>query len=290
MAIIAIANRKGGVGKSTITSMLAHGFSRIMQKRVLVVDLDAQCNISQILFGGQNWARARQESRTIADFIGDRFDHLKSSYDRYVFANVGDIEGAVEPQPNISLVPGSLALEDVEYELLHNRANTTSSLHQAEQGVIGRMSALLSELKQNYQIVLFDCPPGLSFATRAALRVADKVLVPFRPDYVSAYAVDRISRLIENKPNLPSVNEIPRESRRYRAIVNFATNTVDAEERMQDVEDFHPLLSTRIPLSPDIAASFNWRVMRVTLSVKYGRAGERLVGSLCQEVERLISS
>ncbi len=50
---LAVANRKGGVGKSTITTMLAHGFAATGEQRVLVVDLDTQCNSSIILTGGE---------------------------------------------------------------------------------------------------------------------------------------------------------------------------------------------------------------------------------------------
>ena len=51
--LLAVANRKGGVGKSTITTMLAHGFAATGEQRVLVVDLDTQCNSSIILTGGE---------------------------------------------------------------------------------------------------------------------------------------------------------------------------------------------------------------------------------------------
>ena len=71
---LAVANRKGGVGKSTVSVMLAHALSVWGEKRVLVVDLDAQCNASLILIGGQGWSEARKANRNIGDYFFDLFD------------------------------------------------------------------------------------------------------------------------------------------------------------------------------------------------------------------------
>ena len=71
---LAVANRKGGVGKSTIAVMLAHAAAVIDGKRVLILDLDSQCNASLILLGGQGWSEARRAGKTIADYLFDMFD------------------------------------------------------------------------------------------------------------------------------------------------------------------------------------------------------------------------
>ena len=71
---LAVANRKGGVGKSTISVMIAHAAAVWGRQRVLLLDLDSQCNASLILLGGQGWSEARKEGRTIADYFYDLFD------------------------------------------------------------------------------------------------------------------------------------------------------------------------------------------------------------------------
>ena len=63
---LAVSNRKGGVGKSTIAVMLAHATAAWSKRRVLVMDLDTQCNASLMLIGGVGWERACREGRTIA--------------------------------------------------------------------------------------------------------------------------------------------------------------------------------------------------------------------------------
>ena len=62
---LAVANRKGGVGKSTLSVMLAQSFAIWGKKRVLVLDLDSQCNASLILIGGQGWSSARKAGKTM---------------------------------------------------------------------------------------------------------------------------------------------------------------------------------------------------------------------------------
>lgn len=289
MSTIAIANRKGGVGKSTVATIIAYGLATWGRQRVLLVDLDAQCNASLILFGGQNWSLARNKSQTIADYFDARFDHQQPDYQTYLFSEVGDVANSPKETPQLSLIPGSVDLEDIEHELLHRCATTTATLHQAEQGVIGRMGVMLRALKGDHPIIIFDCPPGLSFATQAALKIANKVIVPFRPDYVSAFAVDRISRMIEGKPNLLAVNEIPHGQRRYVALANFVSTDVAALERIQDIEDYHPVMNTRIPLNSGIANAFHWRRDRISMEEKFGKAGVKIVRSVYEEVSSILS-
>ena len=200
--LLAVANRKGGVGKSTITTMLAHGFAAVGEQRVLVVDLDTQCNSSMILTGGEKWDWARRNRKTIAEYFDEKYDRPKLRPDDFILNDVGDIHA---PAGTLSVLSGSLDLEDIENAFLHNRARAGQDLEAAEQGVISRLGGMLNDFGDAFDVVIFDCPPGLSFSTRAVLRLAHKVVVPFRPDFVSSYAVDRISTVIEEKDQLEDV-------------------------------------------------------------------------------------
>ena len=73
---LAVANRKGGVGKSTIAVMLAHAAAAWGRQRVLVMDLDTQCNASLMLVGGEGWDKSRRQGLTIADYFFDRFEKV----------------------------------------------------------------------------------------------------------------------------------------------------------------------------------------------------------------------
>lgn len=278
--LLAVANRKGGVGKSTITTMLAHGFSTLGEQRVLVVDLDTQCNSSIILVGGEKWDWARKNRKTVADYFDEKYDRPKLRPDEFILHNVGDIEA---PLGRLSLLSGSLDLEDVENELLHNRARAGVDLATAEQGVIERLRSMLNDFGDAFDVVIFDCPPGLSAAAKAALRLAHKVIVPFRPDFVSSYAVDRISTLIEERSHLQDVIAMPKEKRRYIGIVNFWRDGVFQRLNLGTVEASHPVMRTAIPQDDGIAEAFEYRGEPLSIDEKYG-SGADIVRMLCGEV------
>lgn len=285
---LAVANRKGGVGKSTISLMLAHSLSMWGGKRTLLLDLDTQANASLMLIGGANWKARKDQNLTIADYIYDYFDHNKLDVMRFCAANAGDIEGEDGSHPDLSLVPGSLMLEDIEHELLHRLAQNGEPLFRAENGVRGRIARLLREFEPHFDLIILDCPPGLSLTTQAALTLAHKVIIPFRPEYVSAFAVDLMSRLVELK-NLSEVVQMPAEQRRYVTLTNFWNDTGTNRTRLEEIETFHPLLTSKIPQHADIATAFDWLPNRVTMAQKY-KAGLPAIESLYREVWGILAA
>jgi chromosome partitioning protein len=277
--LLAVANRKGGVGKSTVSTMLAHGFAATGEQRVLVVDLDTQCNSSIILTGGEKWEWARRDKKTVADYFDEKYDRPRLRPDEYILNDVGDIEA---PVGQLSVLSGSLDLEDLENEFLHNRARAGQDLPTAEQGVIGRLSSMMTDLADEFDVVIFDCPPGLSFSTRAALRLSHKVIVPFRPDFVSSYAVDRISTVIEERADLHEVLTIPKERRRYISLVNFWRDGDFQRYNFANVAAVHPVMRTVIPQDDGIAEAFEYRGEPLSIDEKYG-SGAEVVRLLCKE-------
>jgi chromosome partitioning protein len=277
--LLAVANRKGGVGKSTVTAMLAHGFAAIGEQRVLVVDLDTQCNSSLILTGGEKWDWARRNRKTIAQYFDEKYDRPNLRPDEFILNGVGDIDA---PTGSLSVLTGSLDLEDVENAFLHNRARAGFDLETAEQGLIARLRAMLSDFGDAFDVVIFDCPPGLSFSAKAALRLAHKVIVPFRPDFVSSYAVDRISTVIEEKDELRDVLVTPKEKRRYIALVNFWRDGAFQRLNFGNVAAGHPVMQTTIPQDDGIAEAFEYRGEVLSIEEKYG-TGAGPVRALCKE-------
>lgn len=269
---VAVANRKGGVGKSTVAVMLAHALAVWGKKRVLVLDLDSQCNASLILLGGQGWSTARKAQQTIADYFFDLFDGSPVKPRDYVLRNVGDVLGANGKPPAISLVPGSLLLEDVQGELFMKQASQSNDPGIVANRVRGRIEALLRRFESDFDVVILDCAPGLSFAALAALKTADKVIVPFRPDYVSQLAVDRIALIIEGRRNLDDLAEIPLEERRYACLANYVRNNGRDRLLIEEISLGHPMLATELPMRDGIANAFDWVAERRPLETKYAEA------------------
>ena len=273
---LAVANRKGGVGKSTVSVMLAHALAAWGGQRVLMMDLDSQCNASLILMGGEAWSAARREGRTISDYFFDLFDETHPEPRDYLVHQTGDVVDQAGKPLRISLLPGSLMLEDVQGELYVKEARQSKDPETVGNRVRGRLERLLRRFEQNFDVVILDCPPGLSFAALAALKAADRVLVPFRPDYVSQLAVDRVALLIEERRNGEHLAEVPLDQRRYICLANSVRETGRERLLIDEIALDHPMLATRMPHSDAIANAFDWDPSPKSMDQKYGAGAAAL--------------
>ena len=278
---LAVANRKGGVGKSTISVMLAHAFACWGNKRVLMIDLDAQSNSSLILLGGEQWIWTQKKSRNIAAYIEDRM-YAMNPISEYIVDNASDVTDAQSRIPKLSLLPGSLRFEDMQDELITHYSRHNTPFQQAKLKCASHFRQALQFAAPLADVVIMDCAPGLSNATAAALQLAAKVLVPFRPDAVSEFAVDRISTIIEGK-SYEQVLESPKETRRYVCVAN-AVRPGGRDQTIIDTISFnHPSLATRVPQMPELADAFDWSEERRPIEEKYGQ-GIGAVRALYEEM------
>jgi cellulose biosynthesis protein BcsQ len=269
---LAVANRKGGVGKSTVAVMMAQAAAVWGGKRVLMIDLDSQCNASLILLGGQGWSEARLKAITIADYFYDLFDGNNPQPRDYLLHNVGDVREDGGKPARISLLTGSLLLEDVQGELFIKQSRHSSDPETVGNRVRGRIEQLLRRFAQSFDLVIFDCAPGLSLAALAALKTADLVLVPFKPDYVSQLAVDRVALLIEEKRTIADLDAIPEAKRRYVCLANAVRDASKDRVLIEEIALAHPVLRTMLPQRDAIANAFDYEGRPVTMAGKYAEA------------------
>ncbi len=161
--VVALANQKGGVGKSTTAINLAASLA-FQDQRVLLIDLDPQGNASS----GLGIDRASIDI---------------SIYD--VLLKESPLEDAVEPTSvlNLFVVPATIDLAGAEIELVSMFSRET------------RLKSAIEEVASDYDVVLIDCPPSLGLLTVNALTAADEVMIPIQCEY---YALEGLSQLLRN--------------------------------------------------------------------------------------------
>ena len=189
-----------------------------------------------------------------------------------IAAKFRDQRDSAGKRPIISLLPGSLLLEDAQGELYIKEARQAKDPDVVASRVRGRLERMLRRFEGNYDVIILDCAPGLSFAALAALTTADLVLVPFRPDYVSQLAVDRVALLIESRRTGADLAEIPMDARRYACVANAMRGTGREQNIFDEIALDHPMLRSRLPQSAAIADAFDFRDDPRSIDEKYGDA------------------
>ena len=159
--IIAFANQKGGVGKTTSAVNIAASVG-ILGKSVLLIDLDPQGNTTS--------------------GVGINKKNLKSTSYELLIDEIDATQAVVETEfKNLSVIPSNISLAGAEFDLyqLDNREY--------------RLKKQLEAIKDNYDYIFIDCPPSLGMITVNALAAADAVIIPMQCEY---YALEGLSQLM----------------------------------------------------------------------------------------------
>lgn len=168
---ISFLNIKGGVGKTSLLVNMGACLA-YMGRRVLVVDFDAQSNASIWLMRLDRWnALNKTPEKFLLNVFNDPSSKLSTCIQK---SPIRDVDGD-ELLPRLDLAPASFALMDLEHEVPQIPGQTFYE----------RFYDALTEIEDNYDFILFDCPPNFFYTTQCALFASDHVLVPSNPDALS---------------------------------------------------------------------------------------------------------
>ncbi len=169
--IIAIANQKGGVGKTTTSVNLAASLG-VLEKKVLLIDADPQANATSGL-------GIEVEGVEIGTY--QLLEHTNSAKESIIATDT----------PNLDIIPAHIDLVAIEIELV-DKDEREYMLKKA-----------LTEIKDDYDFILIDCAPSLGLLTLNALTAADSVLIPIQCEY---FALEGLGKLLNTIKSVQKVH------------------------------------------------------------------------------------
>ena len=161
--IIAIANQKGGVGKTTTAINLAASLA-VLEKKVLIIDADPQANTTS----GLNFSPDDDQKRTLYEVM---------------IGSIRAEDALIQTEiANLHMIPSHINLVGVEIEMLDSEDRESI------------LKNVIAPVKDNYDYIIIDCSPSLGLITVNALTAADSVIIPVQPEF---FALEGLGKLLQ---------------------------------------------------------------------------------------------
>lgn len=190
--VIAIANQKGGVGKTTTAINLAASLA-VLEKKVLIIDADPQANTTS----GLNFSPDSDEKRTLYEALIGEIDITDTL-----------IQTEME---RLHMIPSHINLVAAEIELLN---------FEDKESVLKR---ILEPVRNDYDYIIIDCSPSLGTVTINSLTAADSVIIPVQPEF---FALEGLGKLLQ------TIRLVQSESNSDLQIEGFVVTMFDGRTRV----------------------------------------------------------
>ena len=190
--VIAIANQKGGVGKTTTAINLAASLA-VLEKKVLIIDADPQANTTS----GLNFSPDSDEKRTLYEALIGEIDITDTL-----------IQTEME---RLHMIPSHINLVAAEIELLN---------FEDKESVLKR---ILEPVRNDYDYIIIDCSPSLGTVTINSLTAADSVIIPVQPEF---FALEGLGKLLQ------TIRLVQSESNPDLQIEGFVVTMFDGRTRV----------------------------------------------------------
>lgn len=262
--VIATISLKGGVGKTTITAGLAEFMSAEFGRKVLLIDLDSQINLTTMMISEADWFDLNKKGLTIATMFKDAVEGT-SNFD--VQASIQQSVSPVKKVTGVDLLPSSLDLIGLQEQVSALRVNEGSPTSAVD--ILGKA---IEPVAAYYDYILIDCPPNVGPITLNGLAMADGYIIPTIPDVLSTYGIPQIQKRIKEFGG-----EIGREIvelglviTKYKSNSSIHSTTIKNLRRNRLIQNVLPVYLNE---SNAIAASAQFEPYS-TLKTKYGNAGQ----------------
>lgn len=191
--VVSVINLKGGVGKSTLTMMLAEFLAFRDGKRILIIDMDAQANLSYCMVPPERIQQQNNDGRTTYYIFRNALNGQDVSIERFIatpplaVSNIARSSMKNYDAP-IHMVVSTPSVAQLDEDLL----SIWERGQPMPEGIRETLIRSLAPVKERYDYVLIDCPPGLSMFSSSALLVSDFYISPIIPEPLSLQGVQLV--------------------------------------------------------------------------------------------------
>lgn len=269
---ISVMNAKGGVGKSTMVMALAETLSTYHNKKILVIDSDAQASVSSMFMAVRDLHQLQSDHKTLVDYLVARTlrdDNL--GWRDFIVEDASDVDEA----RSVSVIPSDMHLTLFEREV------SKQSLHSALRMSVARF---IQDVAQHFDCVLVDCSPGLTVLTECWLRETDYHIAPTKADYVSICGLEVFRRFQALNPEMGFADNLG-------VLINMRDATSQSEadyETWLKANDHYRCFDRAVPRVAALQDAACYANERRSYFAKYpGLVGEALRGVTVELMNRL---